>query len=88
LELIRDSFTSIDDEEFADHVYCVATPVFDSNSKPVAAVSVSGLKSRMVEKKEFLIEKVLETGKLITKEIGGEYPSIINNQTIGVENVI
>ena len=88
LELIRDSFTSIDDEEFADHVYCVATPVFDANSKPVAAVSVSGLKSRMVEKKEFLIEKVLETGKLITKEIGGEYPSIINNQTIGVENVI
>ena len=54
----------------------------------MAAVSVSGLKSRMVEKKEFLIEKVLETGKLITKEIGGEYPSIINNQTIGVENVI
>mgnify|MGYP000026395797 FL=1 len=84
LGLIRDTFTSIDDEEFAEHVYCVATPVFDSNSKPVAAVSVSGLKNRMVEKKELLIEKVLEAGKLITKEIGGEYPITINNQKIGV----
>jgi len=88
LESIRESFTSIDDEEFADHVYCVATPVFNSNSQPVGAISVSGLKDRMIEKKDFLKEKVLEAGKLITKEIGGEYPSKINNQTIGVENVI
>lgn len=84
LKTIRKSFTSIDDEEFAEHVYCVATPIFDSNSHPVAAISVSGLKDRMLEKKDFLEEKVLEAGKLITKEIGGEYPIIINNETKGV----
>ena len=88
LASIRKSFISIDNEEFADHLYCVATPLFDSNSKPIAAISVSGLKGRMVNKKELIIKKVLQAGKRITKEIGGEYPSILNNQTIGVENVI
>jgi len=85
LTSIRKFFISIDNEEFADHLYCVATPVFDSNSKPIAAISVSGLKGRMENKKELLIEKVLEAGKRITKEIGGEYPRIIKNTKIGVE---
>lgn len=83
LESIRESFISIDNEEFADHVYCVATPVFDSNSQPVGAISVSGLKDRMIDKKDFLNEKVLEAGKLITGQIGGEYPMLINNDKKG-----
>jgi len=85
---IRASFISIDDEEYSEHVYCVATPIFDSNSKPVAAISVSGLKDRMQNKKDLLINKVLETGKLITSEIGGEHPIKNNKITIGVKNVI
>ncbi len=88
LASIRKSYISIDNEEFADHLYCVATPIFDSNEDPIAAISVSGLKDRMISKKNVIYDKVLESGKRITKEIGGEYPSIINNQTIGVENVI
>ena len=85
---IRKSFISIDDEEYSDHVYCVATPIFDSNSKPVAAISVSGLKNRMQNKKDLLIKKVLETGQLITIEIGGEHPMNNKNLNIGVRNVI
>ena len=88
LASIRKSFISIDNEEFADHLYCVATPVFDSNQNPIAAISVSGLKDRMISKKNVLYDEVLESGKSITKEIGGEYPRIINNSNIGVENGI
>ena len=88
LESIRKSFISIDNEEFADHLYCVATPIFDSNENPIGAISVSGLKDRMISKKNVIYDEVLESGKSITKEIGGEYPRIINNTNIGVENGI
>ena len=74
LDSIRESFVSIDNEEFSEHLYCVATPVFDSNSDPVAAISVSGLKDRMINKKKIITQKVLDAGKKITKEIGGVYP--------------
>ena len=88
LASIRKSFISIDNEEFADHLFCVATPVFDSNENPIGAISVSGLKDRMISKKNVIYDEVLESGKSITKEIGGEYPRIINNTNIGVENGI
>ena len=88
LASIRKSFISIDNEEFADHLYCVATPIFDSNENPIGAISVSGLKDRMISKKNVIYDEVLESGKSITKEIGGEYPRIINNTNIGVENGI
>lgn len=88
LDLIRESFISIDNEEFAQHLYCVATPVFDSNSNPVAAISVSGLKDRMINKKNILTQKVLDAGKSITKEIGGIYPYIVINKTTGVKHGI
>ena len=88
LASIRKSFISIDNEEFADHLYCVATPVFDSNENPIGAISVSGLKDRIISKKNVIYDEVLESGKSITKEIGGEYPRIINNTNIGVENGI
>ena len=57
LESIRKSFISIDNEEFADHLYCVATPIFDSNENPIAAISVSGLKDRMISKKTWSLMK-------------------------------
>ena len=88
LASIRKSFISIDNEEFADHLYCVATPVFDSNENPIGAISVSGLKDRIISKKNVIYDEVLESGKSITKEIGGQYPRIINNTNIGVEHGI
>ena len=42
----------------------------------------------MISKKNVIYDEVLESGKSITKEIGGEYPRIINNTNIGVENGI
>jgi len=81
---IRETFISIDNEEFAKHLYCVSTPVFDSNSNPIAAISVSGLKDRMIHKKKIVIQKVLHAGKIITKDIGGVYPNKKINKTTGV----
>lgn len=74
LEDVRGSLVSYDDEEFADDVFCVGTPVFDINGYPVAAVSLSGLKSRMIDSKERISEAVLHAGRRITGEIGGRYP--------------
>ena len=88
LASIRKSFISIDNEEFADHLYCVATPVFDSNENPIGAISVSGLKDRIISKKNVIYDEVLESGKSITKEIGGIYPYIVINKTTGVKHGI
>ncbi len=75
LARISKSLVSFDIEEFAADVYCVGTPVFDVNQHPVAAISVSGLKSRMIDRSDEISTAVLDTGRMITKEIGGHYPS-------------
>ncbi|MDP6457065.1 MAG: IclR family transcriptional regulator [Candidatus Marinimicrobia bacterium] len=74
LEDVRGSLVSYNVEEFADDVFCVGTPVFDINEYPVAAISLSGLKSRMINQKAIISEAVLHAGQSITREIGGRYP--------------
>ncbi|MFQ6678406.1 MAG: IclR family transcriptional regulator [Fidelibacterota bacterium] len=75
LNRIQSSFISYDEEEFAADVYCIGTPVFDINEHPVAAISISGLMSRIIDQKDSISEAVLYAGKMITKAIGGHYPS-------------
>lgn len=77
LQNIRESFISYDYGEYADDVFCVGTPIFDINEHPVAAISVSGLERRMIDRKDMISELVLQTGMDITWEIGGHYPDRI-----------
>ncbi len=74
LQRVNKSYISYDKEEFADDVYCVGTTIFDINKQPVAAISISGLKRRMMGRKVDISKAVLRAGKKITKEIGGHYP--------------
>lgn len=75
LQKVKKTFISYDKEEFADDVYCVGTTIFDTNKQPVAAISISGLKRRMMGRKVEISKAVLKAGKKITKEIGGHYPA-------------
>ncbi|TQN31868.1 IclR family transcriptional regulator [Haloactinospora alba] len=47
LSRVRERGYAIDDRENEPEVRCVAAPVFDHNSDPVAAISVSSLASRL-----------------------------------------
>ena len=74
LQKVKKYFISYDKEEFADDVYCVGTTIFDINEQPVAAISISGLKRRMMGRKIEISKAILNTGMKITTEIGGHYP--------------
>lgn len=49
LDSVKNSGISIDDEETEEGLMCIGAPVRDWNNNVIAAISVSGLKSRMVE---------------------------------------
>jgi IclR family transcriptional regulator, acetate operon repressor len=42
----RDHGYAVDDEEFHEGVMCIAAPVFNHTSRVIAALSVTGIKSR------------------------------------------
>jgi len=45
---IRENEVALDDEERVSGMRCVAAPITDENNRAIAALSVSGLKSRML----------------------------------------
>ncbi|MFB6308331.1 MAG: IclR family transcriptional regulator [Haloarculaceae archaeon] len=49
LEAVRERGFALDDEERIEGMRCVAAPITDSDDRAIAAVSVSGPKSRMVD---------------------------------------
>jgi DNA-binding IclR family transcriptional regulator len=49
LEQIRARGYAIDDREFEAEVRCIAAPIFDYANRAVAAVSVSGILSKVTE---------------------------------------
>lgn len=61
---------SVDDEENEEGLYCLAAPVFGVDHTIQAAISVAGPKERMLNQKEFIIEKLLNTSREISKSIG------------------
>jgi IclR family acetate operon transcriptional repressor len=75
LEQARDTGYAVDDEEHAVGLRCVAAPVYDEQGKPVAAISISGPRSRIPD------ARLRELGTLtrqiaqdITTHIGGRPP--------------
>ncbi|MGX1192098.1 IclR family transcriptional regulator [Metabacillus sp. SLBN-84] len=61
---------SIDDEENEEGLYCLAAPIFGADHTIQAAISVAGPKERMISRKEFIADKLLQTSKKISKSIG------------------
>jgi IclR family transcriptional regulator, acetate operon repressor len=76
LELVRARGFSVDDEEHAVGLRCVASAVFDEHGQPVAALSLSGPSARVDE------ARLLELGRLTARvadefstELGGHSAS-------------
>ena len=72
LKCIREQGYSLDMEEMEEGVNCVAAPIMNYENKVIAAVSVSGLASRITREhlENFLIEIVKETAMKISLNLG------------------
>ncbi len=73
LKAIREDGYSFDNGEDTELVRCMAAPVYDSTSNPVAAVSISMLAANLTpEKKEHFSKCVIKTALAISGKLG--YP--------------
>ncbi len=71
LERIRDRGFAIDDEEIEEGIRCVAAPVLDMSEVAVAAISVSGLSSRITPDRYQLIGKtVMKAASELSTRLG------------------
>jgi IclR family acetate operon transcriptional repressor len=71
-EEIRQRGYALDEGEHEKEVRCVAAPIFDQRGETIAAVSVSGPKSRMdpIDQNEELIKLTLKTAQEISAKLG------------------
>ncbi|GMR09687.1 MAG: IclR family transcriptional regulator [Anaerolineae bacterium] len=76
LELVRARGYALDLGEHEPEVRCVGTPLFDIKGKAVAAISISGPRSRLdpLETRRDLIRTTLETAKRISGKLGYHIP--------------
>ncbi len=66
---------AVDEEENSDGLRCIASPIFDANSKVIGALSVSGPSVRIEEQKLPSFGRVtLRTAKELTRALGGVWP--------------
>ena len=66
---------AVDEEENSDGLRCIASPIFDSNSSVIGALSVSGPSVRIEEQKLPSFGRVtLRTAKELTRALGGIWP--------------
>ncbi len=76
LALIRQRGYSVDDEENAIGLRCIAAVVYDEHAQPAAGLSLSGPMARISDDSiASLGEAVSETAKKITANLGGRLPS-------------
>ena len=74
-EQVRRLGYALDDEEHAIGLRCVAAPIFDENGQPLAAISLSGPKARLVDGRlAELGSAVAQTADEITAALGGRKP--------------
>ena len=83
LKKIREQGYSLDLEEMEEGVNCVAVPIKNYENKVVAAISVSGLASRITREHldSFLIKKIKDTAMKISLNLG--YKHIITDKKEG-----
>ncbi len=75
LERVRQLGYALDDEEHAVGLRCVAAAIFDQNGQALAAISLSGPKARITDKRlDELGVAVRQTAGEITQALGGHRP--------------
>ena len=76
LETVRRQGYAVDDEEARMGLRCVAAVVFNDCSEPLAAISVSGMTSRITDERlPALGQAVREVAAELTAAIGGKMPA-------------
>jgi len=72
LEQFKSQGYAIDDEEGEYGLYCIATtvPILDKNIE--VAISISGLKTRVLSNKKFIIKELLDSANDISIRLGGK----------------
>ena len=77
LEKIRRQGFAVDDEEACMGLRCVAAVVFSDCSEPLAAISVSGMTSRITDERlATLGETVRQVAAELTLALGGVMPAV------------
>jgi len=77
---IRESGAAIDSEENTPGVRCVAAPIFGSNGRAVAAMSLTGPVQQVTEERVAkIVEKLREAARQLTLALGGHPPDIKAN---------
>src|SRR5438132_1271198 len=77
LEKVRRQGFAIDDEEASMGLRCIAAVVYNDNSEPLAAISVSGMTSRIADARlATLGETVREVATELTLALGGVMPAV------------
>jgi IclR family acetate operon transcriptional repressor len=75
LQRIRQVGYALDDEEHAVGLRCVASAIFEENGQPLAAISLSGPKARITDKRlDELGVAVRQAADEITQALGGYRP--------------
>ncbi|HEY8891190.1 MAG TPA: IclR family transcriptional regulator [Clostridium sp.] len=71
LEQFRSQGYAIDDEEGENGLYCIATTVSTLDKNIEAAISISGLKTRILSNKNVIIRDLLDSANEISQKLGG-----------------
>lgn len=77
LKRIRERGYSIDDQEVVIGVYCVAVPILDAQSRPVGAMSITGLSPKAPGPGvQSLVDMLNEACGYVSRKLGyrGDYP--------------
>jgi len=71
LKEVRKRGYSIDDRENEEDVFCVAAPVYDRTGKPIAAISIASLASKINSSRQELFGNLVKTTALeISRRLG------------------
>lgn len=67
---IKKTFIAYDNEEFAEGLSCIATPIFNYE-KVIAAISISGYTPRIIKNKKEFVDAIKQTAMQISEKLGG-----------------
>jgi len=70
MEDFRGQGYAVDDGEIEEGLWCAAVPIYDVNNRVIAAVSVSGPRERMAQKRELAVETILKASRDISRKCG------------------
>jgi len=66
---IREKEYAMDNEELENGLVCLAAPILNSENTSIASISVSGPRGRIIEKKDEIIEQIIQGSKRISYEL-------------------